>query len=74
MDELIEYENMSKDELGEELSYLTAHLAEVIEERDMMLGQTGHHIPSTKLFKKYRLEIEGINERIASIKQYLGQR
>lgn len=74
MGEFIKYEYMNKDELKIELARLSDDLDETTEERDMMLGQSGHHVPSTKYFRKYQAEIEKINNAIAAVNQCLRQR
>jgi len=62
-----EYIDLGKKVLREKMSELKSLLDEVTEEREMMLGQSGQHIPATRLVKQYRDEIDEINDRIGAI-------
>jgi len=62
---------LSADELKEKLAEITELYDEVLEEREMMLGQSGHHIPSTRLFNDYRDEIQRISDDISLVKALL---
>lgn len=63
--------DLSPQELNEKLMEITGLYDEVLEEREMMLGQSGHHIPSTRLFNDYRDEIQRISDDISLVKTLL---
>lgn len=68
-----EYKYMDRNALLSEQARLKELLDEVKEEKDMMLGQSGQHIPTTKYVKKYKKELDEIEEKISAVKSYLAQ-
>ncbi|MDN5347169.1 MAG: hypothetical protein PWP65_733 [Clostridia bacterium] len=61
---------MSKEELQHALADLQARLEELEEEREFVLGQTGHHLPGHTR-RKYEAEIEALKARIREIEDLL---
>jgi hypothetical protein len=67
------YENMTVQELEKKLRELKDLRDEVLEERDMILGQRNVHI-SSLLVTKYAKEIEEIEANIAFVEALIAQR
>ncbi|MGE4354584.1 MAG: hypothetical protein AB7D36_10935 [Oscillospiraceae bacterium] len=67
---MLNYENMSQAELQKKLTELKDLLDEVIEERDIILGQENLHL-SSKLVTKYAEEIEEIKGNISQVERLL---
>ena len=72
MNENINYSDMTKQELESALEYLASELEETLDEKAMMLGQSGHHVPTTLYLKKYEADINALNDKIAEVKKFLG--
>ena len=64
-----QFEEMNIEELNAKLDELKELLDEYLEERVIMLGQSGHHISSTKLVKKYAALIEETEASIKSLEE-----
>ena len=65
------FEEMTQEELKARLHELKELLDEYLDEREMVLGQSGHHVPSTGLVKKYADLVSETEESIKSLKNYL---
>lgn len=65
------YESMSREELLAEQTRLNDLKVEVKEELDMMLSQSGQHVPTTAYLSKYKQETAEIEEQLSAVKQYL---
>ncbi|NLZ38745.1 MAG: hypothetical protein GX893_03970 [Firmicutes bacterium] len=61
---------MERNELEQLLSQLQEELEDIREERKIVLGQTGIHLPGSTV-KKYEVEIKALEEKIEVIKKVL---
>ncbi len=64
------FENMSIPELEKKLENLKDDLEDTKEERSLVLGQTGIHLPGSTV-KKFETEIEELNQRINELEELL---
>lgn len=64
------FEKMSIPELEKKLTKLKESLEDIEEERSLVLGQTGIHLPGTTV-KKFEAEIEEIDQRINELEELL---
>ena len=67
-------EDMSLDELRARREEYAKLLEEYREERDMLLGQTGHHISSTGMVKRYAALVSETEKSIAELDGLIGGR
>ena len=65
------YDEMTVDELKKVLLDLQDELEDAEDERMMMLGQSGHHISSTRLANKYNGMLADINDRIQAVNELI---
>ena len=64
-------EEMTQEELKARQGELKELLDEYLDEREIMLGQSGHHISSTGLVKKYAALIGETEESIKNLENYI---
>ncbi|MBV7274126.1 hypothetical protein [Clostridium thailandense] len=64
------FEKMSILELEKKLKKLKDSLEDIEEERSLVLGQTGIHLPGTTV-KKFEAEIEETTQRINELEELL---
>lgn len=67
---MIDFEKMSIEELEKRLVKLKDSLEDIEEERSIVLGQTGLHVPGTAV-KKFEIEIGEITESINELEELL---
>lgn len=67
---MYDFENMSVPELEKKLLKFKDSLEDIEEERSFVLGQTGIHLSGATV-KKFKIEIEEINERINELEELL---
>ena len=65
-----DFENMSIPDLEKKLKRFKDSLEDIEEERSLVLGQTGIHLPGATV-KKYEIEIEEINQCINELEGLL---
>lgn len=70
----VNYSELDVPALSSKLAQMNALHEEVLEEREMILGQTGHHIASTRLFNDYRNELQRITDDIQLIKTLIREK
>ncbi|MDR1956856.1 MAG: hypothetical protein LBQ30_08390 [Treponema sp.] len=68
----IDFETMDDAALGQTLGKLLRLLEELEEDREMVLGQTGVHVPGS-YGKRYDREIEEIQQQIDRVKERLAR-
>lgn len=67
---MVDFEKMSIEELEKKLVKFKDSLEDMEEERSIVLGQTGIHLPGTTV-KKYQIEIDEINQSINELEELL---
>jgi uncharacterized coiled-coil DUF342 family protein len=67
---MVNFEKMSIEELEKKLVKFKESVEDIEEERSIVLGQTGLHVPGTAV-KKYEIEIDEINQSINELEQLL---
>lgn len=67
---MVDLEKMSIEELEEKLVKLKESLEDVQEERSIVLGQTGIHLPGSTA-RKCEIEIKKINKSINKLEELL---
>jgi len=67
----MQFESMSREELVAKRKEFKELLDEYVEERGMLLGQTGQHVGGTKIVKKYAALIEETEDSIAELEKLI---
>jgi len=67
---MIDFEKMSIEELKKRLVEFKESLEDIEEERSIVLGQTGIHLPGSTV-KKYEIEIDEIKQSINDLEELL---
>lgn len=67
------YESMKMSDLEQKLQQLREELEELEEERTIVLGQTGLHLPGSTV-KKYESEINHIKKQIETVENLLNEK
>ena len=70
----MQFENMSAAELRAKLAEYEELLEDYLDEREMLLGQTGQHISSTGIAKKYEALEKEAKNAITEIKRLISER
>ncbi|WP_138207173.1 hypothetical protein [Haloimpatiens lingqiaonensis] len=68
---MVDLSKMSKDEQMKKLQQLQEYLEDVEDERTQVLSQRGIHL-SSKMVKKYEIEINEIKKSISDLEQLIG--
>ena len=68
------YEKMNMEELKKTLLELEDELEDIEDEKDMMLGQSGHHISSTRLATKYAGMLNEVNEKKDEVRKLIQEK
>jgi len=67
------YDGLSQEQLKEELVKLEAKLADELEDKDIVVGQEGVHLPFGTM-ERFEDEIKEINSEIAEVKELLNEK
>ncbi len=67
---MVDFEKMSIEELEKKLIKFKDSLEDIEEEKSIVLGQTGIHLPGNTV-KKYEIEIDEINQSINELEVLL---
>ena len=68
-----EFDNKTTVELQKELENLRNTIADIEDERELVLGQEGHHVQSAVYADKFKVEAETAQGKIAYIENLLAQ-
>ena len=68
-----DYESMDAEEIEARLTRLHGELEETEELRDMLVGQTGQHVPGVYV-RRYAEEIQALEEAITAAKNALAKK
>lgn len=66
-----EYNNKTTEELKKALDDLRAQLEEIEDEKELVLGQSGHHVQSAIYADKFETEAKNAAAKIAYIEDLL---
>jgi len=67
---MVDFEKMSIEELEKKLMKLKESLEDIKEEKSIVLGQTGIHLPGA-IVRKYEFQIKRISKSINKLEDFL---